>query len=323
VSASDGMSVRLYQSPSAKLEFDDLRFKDRELTRQCIMMVHFAFGDENGAYQKVRSSRFIKRYPYFIRSTLLVRADEWQLLRDQIDALRSSVAARTSTSEIKWAHLWQLKRFENRRERIEPSHPLGFLSKCSFREALQYVEQCLDSLHDLSYARVILTVTDNARCQKIAEANLYKMHLQEAMQRVEMELNTNDICVVFVDAISPEQNRHLRDAYYAIYRDGDFVKRYRHILDCLNLVYSHQSVGIQIADFVAGCFSGFLRGYPEASRLFENHVVPILRTSRSGQIVGYGLREVPRDDIFRSKLREVLEPNINKAVEARRRSLFG
>ena len=169
-------------------------------------------------------------------------------------------------------------------------------------------------IRGLAYARVILTVTDNGRCQRIAEANLYRMHLQEAMQRIEMELdNTSDICVVFVDAISPAQNRHLRDAYYGIYRDGDFIKRYRHILDCLNLVYSHQSIGIQIADFVAGCFSGFLRGYPEADRLFKSYIAPILRTGRNGNVVGYGVREVPRHDVFRSELREKLEPKSGKS----------
>jgi hypothetical protein len=288
------------------------------------MMVHFAFGDENGAYQKNRSHRFTKRYPYFIRSTLLMRADDWRLLRDKIDALRSTLASSTPTAEIKWAHLWQLKRFENRRERIDPNGPLGFLERCSFRDALQYVEKSLSAVHDLEYARAIFTVTDNARCQRIAESNLFKMHLQEAMQRVEMELgNTTDICVLFVDAISPEQNRHLRDAYYAIYRDGDFIKRYRHILDCLNFVYSHQSVGIQVADFIAGCFSGFLRGYPEGIRLFKTYVAPILRKGRNGQIVGYGVREVPKEDMFRSELREKLEPKVNELVEARLRSLFG
>jgi hypothetical protein len=288
------------------------------------MTVHIAFGDENGSYQRARSYRFTQRYPYFIRSTLLIRADEWQTLRDRMDALRSTVAPTTPSAEIKWAHLWQLKRFENRRERIDPKGSMSFLCNCTFADALQYVEQSLSALHDLKYARVILTVSHNGSCPRIEEANLYKMHLQEAMQRIEMELgNTSDICVSFVDAISPEQNRHLRNAYYTIYHDGDFIKRYRHILDCLNLVYSHQSVGIQIADFIAGCFSGFLRGYPEGVRLFKKYVGPILRTGRNGQIVGYGVREVPKEEMFRSELREKLEPKVNERVEARLKRLFG
>jgi hypothetical protein len=128
------------------------------------MMVHFGFGDENGAYQKDRSYRFVRRYPYFIRSTLVIRADEWESLRDKIDFLRSSVGLTTPTAEIKWAHLWQLKRFENQRTKIDPNHALGFLRDCSFSEALRYVEESLKKLRALEYARVILTVTDNGRC---------------------------------------------------------------------------------------------------------------------------------------------------------------
>jgi len=131
------------------------------------MTVHFAFGDENGSYQKARSYRFTQRYPYFIRSTLLIRADEWQTLRDRMDALRSTVAATTPSAEIKWAHLWQLKRFENRRERIDPKGHMSFLCNCTFADALQYVEQSLSALHDLKYARVILTVSHNGSCPRI------------------------------------------------------------------------------------------------------------------------------------------------------------
>ena len=78
-----------------------------------------------------------------------------------------------------------------------------------------------------------------------------------------------------------------------------------------------------MADFVAGCFSGFLRGYPEAGRLFKSYVAPILRTGRNGNIVAYGVRDVPRHDVFRSELREKLEPKVYEIVEARLRSLFG
>jgi hypothetical protein len=66
-----------------------------------------------------------------------------------------------------------------------------------------------------------------------------------------------------------------------------------------------------------------LRGYPEGVRLFKKYVAPILRTGRNGQIVGYGVREVPKEDMFRSELREKLEPNVSERVEARLRRLFG
>ena len=153
-----------------------------------------------------KTDPIVRRYPYFIRSTLVIRADEWESLRDEIDCLRSSIALTAPTAEIKWSHLWQLKRFENRDAKVGPKHAPAFLHNCSFSEALHYVEESLKALQGLGYARVILTVTDTGRCQRIAEANLYKMHLQEAMQRIEMELdNTNDICVVLLTQFHPSK----------------------------------------------------------------------------------------------------------------------
>jgi hypothetical protein len=88
------------------------------------MGVYFAFSDENGCYQQVRSAKFVNRHPYFIRSTLLIKADEWQVLRGEIEKLKLALTS-VPADELKWCHLWQLRRAEQRREKIDPNGPLG------------------------------------------------------------------------------------------------------------------------------------------------------------------------------------------------------
>jgi len=283
--------------------------------------VYFAFSDENGGYLRIRPAAFVKRFPYFIRSTLLIRAEDWPTLRVRAEGLRALLPA-LAINEIKWSHIWQLGRIERTGATIDADHPLHFLQECSQKQLIEFVDKSLCALRTLADARIILTVSQNRNCPRIHETNLYRMHLQEMMQRIEMELRNDDLCVLFVDAISPEQNRFLRDAYHAIYCKGDFIKKYVHIVDSLNLVYSHQSVGIQLADFIAGCFSGYLRKYTESIRLFESNISPMLRRSPNGQIIGYGVREVPRDDLFRDELCKRLEPDASETVDARIRKLF-
>jgi|ERR1043166_3658293 hypothetical protein len=286
------------------------------------MAVYFAFSDENGCYQRIRSVNFVTLHPYFIRSTLLIKADDWQELRSGGEALRAKLPT-LPTNEIKWCHLWQLRRIERRNEQIDPNGQFHFLKDCTYQQLFDFVENSLAMLGTISFGRIILTISPNETCPKIDEGNLYKMHLQEAMQRLEMELDgSSDTCVFFVDSISPDHDKHLRNAYHAIYRDGDFIKKYQHIVDSLNLVYSHHSIGIQLADFIAGCFCGFLRGFPESIRLFKTYLSPLLRVGPNGQVLGYGVREVPRNQIFRAKLRENLTPKALDILDDARQSFI-
>ena len=135
------------------------------------------------------------------------------------------------------------------------------------------------------------------------------MHMQEIMQRLEMELQTKDenLCTLFIDPVSEETNKFLRDIYFELYQKGDFIKRYSHIKDSLNMEYSHQSVGIQLADYIAGSFGGFLRGFDISKTIFLNKIKKFLRTDSHGEVFGCGIREVPRNTLLRKQLKESLE----------------
>jgi len=87
---------------------------------------------------------------------------------------------------------------------------------------------------------------------------------------------------------------------------GDFIQHYSHIKDSLNLEYSHHSVGIQFADYVAGSFGGFLKGYEKSKEIFNKRIRPYLRTGRNREILGFGIMEVPTSDKVRTHIMEKL-----------------
>ena len=87
---------------------------------------------------------------------------------------------------------------------------------------------------------------------------------------------------------------------------GDFIREYSHIKDSLNLEYSHHSTGIQFADYIAGSSGGFLKEYPKSKEIFNVRVMPYLRTGDKGEILGYGIIEIPKNKKVRAYIKKKL-----------------
>ena len=76
---------------------------------------------------------------------------------------------------------------------------------------------------------------------------------------MELQEKVDNLCILFIDPISEEKNKHLRDHYHELFYSGDYIQKYKHIKDSLNIEFSHQSIGIQLADFISGCTIGALK----------------------------------------------------------------
>jgi hypothetical protein len=148
---------------------------------------------------------------------------------------------------------------------------------------------------------------------------MLKMHLQEHMQRIEMQIQTRseeNLAVLFFDPVCENTDKLLRDIYFELFNSGDFIDSYKHIKDSLNIEHSHQSVGIQLADYISGAFSAFMKGrsspnYERGKQIFYKHVHPNLR-KYNGTIWGIGIREVPSDMNYRRKLSDEMKEEIEK-----------
>lgn len=138
------------------------------------------------------------------------------------------------------------------------------------------------------------------------------MHLQEAMQRIEMDMQAknNSLCVLFVDPVSSSKDKALRESYSILYRNGDLINKYSHIKDSLNIEHSHHSVGIQLSDFVAGSFGSLLNTRPLGQKIFHELISQIVRRNfNNNEIAGYGVREVPSNKELRKELGGIIFSN--------------
>ena len=272
------------------------------------MKTYFAFVDDAGAYRQERSQTFLSRNPYFIKACVMIPSEKWKFLATQRDALLQRHTGQC-LAELKWNHIWKLRRRDILNRDISYRSTEQFLNKVSYQSAYDYAQEMLGQLPNLD-AKIVCTVTPNCVFpSRVSEVNVEKMHIQDIMQRIEMEVASQDptdgLALLFCDQMSGENHEtNLRETYHELYCRGDFIATYRHIVDSICFLSSHQSCGIQLADFVAGAMNGFLRGYDLSERMFVLRIYAHLRQRRNGNAIGYGIVEVPKRPESRAHLEE-------------------
>jgi hypothetical protein len=277
--------------------------------------IYFCFSDESGSLSKKVYSN-----PYYIRSSLVIQAKEWKLLSNNFTQLKKDYELPVER-EIKWSYLWNLKKYRFNNKDIEKGKPFKFLEKISEESLINFVKSAFNLINTLSLPKIILTVTDNKIGDWTVPKEVTKMHLQEIMQRLQMEYQNDEknLVLLFIDPTTKIENICLKETYHDLFGKGDFIEKYSNIKDSLIIEHSHHSVGIQLADFIAGCFSSVLRGvydtnnYKLGRELFYKYVFKHIRKYNE-DIMGYGIIEIPKNKKLRKYLQDNISSNINNGV---------
>lgn len=271
------------------------------------MNTHFAFIDETGAYRKERDERFLQRCPYYLKACLLLRATRWKEL-SRVRKLLAQKYGLPVVDELKWNHLWKLRKRDVKREKVSYKADEEFLRGISFDQAERYAQDflgCLPGLEPL----IICTITVNGLLEeKIANIELERMHFQDIMQRIEMEMasrSEDSLAVLFADENAHETEDEIEARYHQLFHDGDLIQRYEHIMDSMSFLHSHQCCGLQMVDFIAGAVMGFLRGYEFSKSNFALSIYERLRRGRDDKLLGYGIVDVPKRAHIRQHLQKI------------------
>lgn len=246
---------------------------------------YFVFTDEAGTYNKRPNEKFRHSHPFYIRANVRFSADDYRLFQNEID--------------------WEIHKGKHRSD---------FL-KSKTEDALKGYYRCVfNSAVDKKSLVFIFTVTCvyTQTCYQ-SEEEVLKFHLQEVMQRVNMDAQPSGFATIIMDELNLDKIEKLKTACHEIAVKGDFIK-YKNIYSGVLTECSSQSAGVQLADFAAGIFNGYLRGallsrgkYEFVTDLFNEFVLPHLRHHPDGRIMGYGVREVPSDTEIRNKLSSLFE----------------
>ena len=142
----------------------------------------------------------------------------------------------------------------------------------------------------------------------------YRFHLQDAFERIQMDLNNSDKFATFImDELNVDTIKQIKAACHDFTVHGDFVK-YKNLYQGVLIENSLFSPGIQLADYVAGVLNGFLRGqtispgnYQYATDLYTEFIKPNLRQHSNGTITGYGVIDIPKRTTFRPQLERIFD----------------
>lgn len=273
---------------------------------------YFCFSDECGDYQPNMSKKQLSIHPFYIRTTLIINSSEWKLLNRKFRELKEK--HKMPSGEIKWANLWSLRNYQKKGLDIPEKTGFKHLENTDYHNIINFIDEALSLINELQEKKIIATYSRNNNSMNFSEKNILYFHLQEHMQRIEMELSKNkdNLGVLFFDPVSPAKNELFRDVYNSLYENGDFIDKYSFIKDSLNIENSHHSVGIQLADFISGSFSALLKSCPEkdysrGAKMFYDSIHPNLRKNLHDNIHGWGIREVPSCAITRNWIKNQIK----------------
>lgn len=269
------------------------------------MSHYFIFTDEAGSYQKNPSDAHIRSHPFYIRSNVRMSIDDYRQYQIEMQRINGEYEI-PFDHEIKWSDLWSKTKGRSRNELIErmPSDRME-----------SYYRRIFETATAKESLMFIFTVTDIiGRTCGWGIKPLHKAHLQNAFQRVQMDLDgTNSFATFVMDELNEQTIQEIKSACHEFTMNGDFVK-YKNLYQGVFTENSLYSPGIQLADYAAGVMNGYLRGkivqlgnYQFATGLFEEFIKPHLRTYRNGAIISYGIIDVPRATSFRDRLVSIFE----------------
>lgn len=271
------------------------------------MKNYFVFTDEAGAYQKSPSDAHIRSHPFYIRSNVMMGVDDYRQYQIEMQRINGEYEI-PFDYEIKWSDLWSKTKGRPRNELI---------ARMSLDRLKGYYRRVFETATAKGSIMFVFTITDIiGRACRWGNGPLYKAHLQNAFQRVQMDLGFSDCFATFVmDELNVETIKEIKSACHEFTINGDFVK-YQNLYQGVLTENSLYCPGIQLADYAAGILNGYLRGkivqpgnYQFATDIYEEFIRPRLRKKYNGTVVGFGIVDIPITEAFREKLTSIFDTN--------------
>jgi len=216
---------------------------------------------------------------------------QWHGISAEIKRLRNRSDFQVR-GEIKWryfgtentdvdnsvAHLMQEKRDEFRKE----------LFDVMIRRKSVKIVACVASTVAAYKTKYINEPEDLYKFTYKPVSERFQYHLQDMSRSV----GDTQLGIIVADNRGKKQDDVLRKHHHGLIDDENmFVSTYSNYIETIFLTPSHLSVGIQLADMVAGAIG---RAYNSGDRRFIDQLAPAFRANPAGKIEGFGLVKFPK-----------------------------
>lgn len=247
--------------------------------------MHLCFIDESGT----PPSRPNSSQPYFTLGGVIIRDDDW---KEIARVVRGYCTRHGLKGELKWRYFSP--------HNSSADNPL--LGKSAEERKALSLEMA--AMIANSPVTIIACVTDIAATFKYASVSsqreLYHFAYKPLTERFQYFLQDNKSIGIVIDDHRGRDDDRLFRAHHdtLIAKPGNTVSGYNRLIEGLFLQDSCHSIGIQIADFVAGAIH---RAYSTKDGELAAIMKSRIRAKADGSILGHGIVHHPRDR-FRSGL---------------------
>jgi uncharacterized protein DUF3800 len=248
--------------------------------------VHILFIDESGTAPGPTSVK----HKYFVIGGIIVPEGKWSKLRDLLVGLK---IRRKIRGEIKWRYFapgnTQAEnpiRDRSQNERDEIRTEIYEKIVCADRSVKTIA--CVTCVA-AAYERPSITEREDIyqyTYKPISER--FQYHLQDLTR----EVGRPEYGLIVSDHRGHEDDKRFRSHHEELlHAGGDFTSKYHNLVESLFFVPSDLSIGIQLADMVAGAI---WRKFEVRSDRWYRMLEPSLRCSKQGEVDGYGIIRFPK-----------------------------
>jgi len=247
--------------------------------------MHLLFVDESGTPAKPDNPGL----NYFVIAGLVIPEDRWIGMREKLIGLKRASGYR---GEVKWRYF-----APNNNDEDNPMRDWGAAYKNDFRDRLFSIITETKSCKIIACASEALTAyaLGNVNSQEDLYFRTYKPvteRFQYLLQDITRASGRDTLGLIVADHRGKGDDDGMRLRHERLIREsGHYTSQYSNFIESLFFAPSHLSVGIQLADMVAGAI---WRAQALNDRTWYDRLRPSFRSSPSGAIDGFGIARFPK-----------------------------
>jgi hypothetical protein len=246
--------------------------------------MHILFIDESGTPPKPG----VDRPSYFVLAGAIIHESRWHKIRDALLGLKARHGIR---GEIKWRYFAATN--------TDDRNPMRKLD-ASARDIIRRDVYKIMVTHEVVSLAAVCSVKAAYNMPSVnSQDDIYHLAYKVLSERFQYfcggltDTRTGSTYGIMVaDHRGAQDDKRLRKHHEMLVHSGaEFTSSYRNIVESLFVQPSNLSVGIQLADMIAGAV---WQKYERKNDAWFKMMEPTLRRSRAGKVDGYGLIKAPK-----------------------------
>lgn len=227
---------------------------------------------------------------YFVIGGVVIPEQVWHGIRD---ALLGMKARRRIYGELKWRYF-----APNNNDSQNPMRAMDLKTRNEIRQEMYGIICSVKSIKSMACVACIESAYNMASCTDRDDLYHYTYkpiseRFQYYLQDLSRTVGRQENGIIVADHRGAKDDERFRGAHERLlYSGGEFTSSYGNLVESLFFQPSNISVGVQLADMVAGAV---WRKYEKGDDYWYKVLEPSVRKGPGGKVEGYGICKFPKE----------------------------